>query len=302
MFYSKTLLALLVIFCLHTPAFAQERSLPTPPNGVWLHENIFIDQTEVANMHWLEYLYYLERDSSLSVYLRALPDTTVWDAIDTSGHYKENYFRGPPYRYFALVGISYEQALDYCQWRSDVVNAKIAEDAQKEGRSPSHRFVFRLPTIDEWEEAAAGKLSADKYPYGHKRYLKKPELNQPVEELYQRSNTDLLTFQEFKELIRDFKRKGRVPEFNCVKSVEGILTYSNLMPEYIQEPPKNSLDLYGTIGNVAEMTTTRGIAKGGSFLHRCEDCIIEKYQEYRRPAPWLGFRCVAEVHLLEEEE
>lgn len=302
MFYLKTLLALLAAICCYTHAFAQEKELPTPPNGVWLHENIFIDKSEVANVHWLEYLHYLQQDSSLSAYIRALPDTTVWDAIDTTGHYKKNYLRGQPYAYLALVGISYEQALDFCQWRSAVVNEKINEEARKNGRSPSHQVVFRLPTVEEWEKAAAGKLSVDKHPYGYKRYLKRPELDQPVEELYQRTNTSDITYDEFKDLIKKFKRKGRVPEFNCVKSVEGILTYSNLMPEYIYEPPKNSLDLYGMIGNVAEMTSTKGIAKGGSFLHRCEDSTIEKYQEYSRPAPWLGFRCVAEVHLPEEEE
>lgn len=299
--FRQIVLALLLILGIYAPAIAQKRKFPAPPNGIWLHENIFIDQTEVANLHWQEYLHYLQQDSSLSVYIRALPDTTVWDMIDTTGHYKENYFRGPPYQQMALVGVSFEQALDYCRWRSAAVNAKIAADAKKEGRSPSHQVVYRLPTIDEWEAAAAGKLRPDRHPYGYRKYLKKPELDQPEEELYQRSNTELLTFYEFQELVSTFKRKGRVPVFNCVKSVEGILTYSNLMPEYIYEPPKNSLDLYGMIGNVAEMTNIKGIAKGGSFLHRCEDCTIEKFQEYRHPAPWLGFRCVAEVQLLEEK-
>jgi formylglycine-generating enzyme required for sulfatase activity len=297
----RIIFTLLFLTGLQIFTLAQDRKLPSPPNGIWLHDNIFIDQTEVANLHWLEYLHYLKKDSSLSVYLRALPDTTVWDAIDTTGHYKENYFRGPAYQQFALVGISYAQALDYCRWRSAVVNERIAEEARKAKRVPAHRVAYRLPTIEEWEEAAAGKLNPKRHPFGYKRYLKKPELDQPVEELYQRINTELFTFHEFEELITRFKRKGRVPEFNCVKSVEGILTYSNLMPEPVQEPPKNSLDIYGMIGNVAEMTSSRGIAKGGSFLHRCEDCTISKVQEYTRPTPWLGFRCIAEVELLEEE-
>lgn len=292
---------LLIMLCIHSYSLAQEAALPAPPNGIWLQENLFIDQTEVANLHWLEYLHFLQRDSSSTVYLRALPDTTVWDAIDTTGHFKEHYLSDPAYRHMAVVGISYEQAQDYCRWRTAAVNAGIEKKSAEQGQAPTHRFLFRLPTVEEWELAAAGALDPEAYPFGKKKYLEKPEFKQSPEELYARTDSEL-SFREFKKLIRRFKRKGRVPEFNCVKSVNDILTYSNLMPEAVHTLSENTLSIRGMIGNVAEMTSSRGIAKGGSFLHLCEDCSIHKYQEYHRPAPWLGLRCVAEVELIQGEE
>ena len=41
----------------------------------------YMDETEVANVHWLEYLYWLSRVFGTDypeVYKRALPDTLVW--------------------------------------------------------------------------------------------------------------------------------------------------------------------------------------------------------------------------------
>jgi sulfatase modifying factor 1 len=40
--------------------------------------SFYMDETEVANIHWLEYLYYVKLDSSREFYESALPDTAVW--------------------------------------------------------------------------------------------------------------------------------------------------------------------------------------------------------------------------------
>src|SRR6267154_5033572 len=47
--------------------------------------SFYMDETEIANIHWLEYLHYLTVDSPRSsdpnvkdAYVRALPDTNVW--------------------------------------------------------------------------------------------------------------------------------------------------------------------------------------------------------------------------------
>lgn len=53
-----------------------------PPNCVWLYDSLWIDKTEIANIHWLEYLYYLEKDSAKEVLMKALPDETVWMDYD----------------------------------------------------------------------------------------------------------------------------------------------------------------------------------------------------------------------------
>lgn len=60
---------------------------------------------------------------------------------------------------------------------------------------------------------------------------------------------------------------------------------------------KKSICLRGVcylFGNVAEMTSEKGVAKGGSWNHGPSLAGPTSQQTYNRPATWLGFRCVAQ--------
>ena len=87
--------------------------------------SFFLDETEIANIHWLEYLNDLKRSDTVSeeVYNNALPDTSVWfKELAFNTPYVDNYLRYPGFRYYPVVGVSWEQANDYCNWRTAVVN------------------------------------------------------------------------------------------------------------------------------------------------------------------------------------
>ncbi len=98
--------------------------LPAPPGTIELAENAFFDMTEVTNFHWLEYLFWIGRTygKNSAEYQSMLPDTTVWIKLDSSyrGH-EAFYLRHRAYFDYPVVGISYEQAVQYCNWRSDRV-------------------------------------------------------------------------------------------------------------------------------------------------------------------------------------
>ncbi len=91
--------------------------------------SFFMDETEVANVHYREYLYWLGRVYSNDypeIAARALPDTQVWrNALQYNEPMVEYYFRMAAYNYYPVVGVSWEQANDYAQWRSDRVNERI---------------------------------------------------------------------------------------------------------------------------------------------------------------------------------
>lgn len=91
----------------------------------------YMDQTEVANIHYREYLFWLSRvfQDDTAVYNRALPDTLCWRSeLAYNEPYVEYYFRHPSYNFYPVVGVTWRQAHDYCLWRTDRVNENILYD------------------------------------------------------------------------------------------------------------------------------------------------------------------------------
>ncbi|MCB0762041.1 MAG: SUMF1/EgtB/PvdO family nonheme iron enzyme [Flavobacteriales bacterium] len=91
--------------------------------------SFYMDETEVTNMFWLEYLYWLDRiygDSYPEIVNKALPDTLVWRSkLAYNEPYVEYYLRHPAYRDYPVVGVNWLQANDFCAWRTDRVNELI---------------------------------------------------------------------------------------------------------------------------------------------------------------------------------
>lgn len=89
--------------------------------------SFFIDKTEVTNLHYREYLYWITNvfggAGMDSIVNEALPDTLVWRSeLAYNEPMVEYYFRHPSYNNFPVVGVSWKQATDYCIWRTDRVN------------------------------------------------------------------------------------------------------------------------------------------------------------------------------------
>ena len=94
--------------------------------------SFYMDQTEVSNIDYLEYLNWLKRvyNGYPQVVENALPDTLVWrNSMSYNEPMVEVYLRHPAYRDYPVVGVSWQQASDYALWRSDRVNEKILIDA-----------------------------------------------------------------------------------------------------------------------------------------------------------------------------
>jgi len=91
--------------------------------------SFYMDETEVANIDYREYLYWLRRvygESYPEVYLNALPDTLVWrEELAYNEPLVETYFRYPSYNEYPVVGVNWLQANDYSRWRTDRVNEMI---------------------------------------------------------------------------------------------------------------------------------------------------------------------------------
>ncbi len=89
-------------------------------------QSFYMDITEVTNMMYLEYLDWLKRnyppenESLREIYSNALPDTLVWrNKLGYSEDMVNNYLRHPAYANYPVVGVSWVQAYEFTEWRSD---------------------------------------------------------------------------------------------------------------------------------------------------------------------------------------
>ncbi|MGD9976453.1 MAG: gliding motility lipoprotein GldJ [Bacteroidales bacterium] len=90
--------------------------------------SFYMDETEITNVDWREYLHWLKRVyvDYPQVFKNALPDTLVWRSpLGYNEPFVTDYFRHPAYNEYPVVGVSWLQANDYCQWRSDRVNEML---------------------------------------------------------------------------------------------------------------------------------------------------------------------------------
>ena len=90
--------------------------------------SFYMDETEVTNFHWLEYMYWISRAyrDYPQVLKNAMPDTLCWRSpLAFNEKYVDYYLRHPAYRDYPVVGVSWLQANDFCRWRTDRVNEYV---------------------------------------------------------------------------------------------------------------------------------------------------------------------------------
>ncbi|WOD44417.1 gliding motility lipoprotein GldJ [Hwangdonia lutea] len=99
-------------------------------------QSFYMDETEVTNIMYLEYLDWIKRvyppsdENFRAIYQGALPDTLVWrNRLGFNEIMTENYLRHPGYAEYPVVGVSWIQAVEYANWRSDRVNEYYLEQA-----------------------------------------------------------------------------------------------------------------------------------------------------------------------------
>ncbi|XCF07243.1 gliding motility lipoprotein GldK [Tamlana crocina] len=104
------------------------------------------------------------KDVIIKEEIEVYPDTTVW-IRDFAYSYNEpmhnDYFWHDAYSDYPVVGVTWDQAKAFCEWRTINKNSY-----QKSKKGAALVNTFRLPSEAEWEYAARGGLQAATYPWG----------------------------------------------------------------------------------------------------------------------------------------
>lgn len=215
------------------------------------------------------------------------PDTTAW-VNDFDNAYNEPYvrlyFSHGGYNDYPVVGVSWEQANAFCNWRTEYLRRSL-------GREGVYVEPYRLPTEAEWEYAARAGVNENMYPW----------------------EGDLTMSEDRGCFYANFKPN----EGNYVKD-------GHIITSRVGTYSPNDFGLYDMAGNVSEWTSTaftesvgrlksdlnpeyrydaaqedpykmkRKIVRGGSWkdvAHNIRsDLRMWEYQNEQRS--YIGFRCV----------
>ncbi len=177
-----------------------------------------------------------------------------------------------------ITGLTYEQVIEYCKWCTATLNYDMKASSKKDLKQA---VIFRLPSGAEFESM----------------------LKKGIEDCV---NKDPKKCEQNVKDLRECKNQKGCALCNCSgkdtcasnKIIIAAFGENALLPVYSFNP--SYINTYNMMGNAAEMTNEKGIAKGGSYLQLAKDCQPESVQTYDAPKKWLGFRLIAEVKPLDD--
>lgn len=230
----------------------------------------YLDQYEVTNQSYCEYLYWTKRTFGTDfplVHMNALPDTLVWEnEMGKANNFVTNYLRHPAYANYPVVGVSWMQANNYCEWRTDRVNEFILIREGVLVHNPSQvdedHFNTQAYLAGQYMSGINAKLLPDLNPnrfYGNKPgerivrledgiLLPKYRLPTEVEWEYAASSGVTLDKKLQKKLDESLIRFGRYvnPAYNNDNSFNAL----SVVPVDAFVP--NDFGVYNLSGNVSE--------------------------------------------------
>lgn len=161
------------------------------------------------------------------------------------------------YLFSPVTGITYEQAIKFCAWRTLVDSLRYFEKSL----DGYYAYVYDLPTpqfidaINPNQDSIANKKG-------------------------------IIANYNYKNSTYSIKKKHATINEDCGKTLINAHSFFDSNKSVVS----STRDMQG---NAAEMTKIKGIAKGGSFHHFASQSMkgIDNY--YSQPEVWLGFRCIA---------
>jgi formylglycine-generating enzyme required for sulfatase activity len=205
------------------------------------------------------------------------------------------------YNLCPAVNISYEAAVEYCEWITDQYN-------NNPKRKKFKKVLFRLPTLNEWQIAALG----------YDKFQSWNLLENTVDVLIAKDSTSMESMKGDKKKMKVdasiqypwywvyYYRNRSYNSFNCYlgnfnikdgkicpAKVPAFDGFTMMAPVKCYFP--NNIGLYDVAGNVAEMISEKGKACGGSWNDLPENSTIQSVKNFSGPNETVGFRVFMEV-------
>ena len=248
---------------------------------VKVNDTLCAFRCETSNLEYNTFLHIIEK-SDTGLYKKCQIDSLRWLETGNNQELVRHYHRHPGFNDYPVVCLSYDAAIAYCKWLTDVYNSDKDRKYKK--------IVFVLPSGQEWELAATGNKKNIVYPWGTNSLR----------------DTRKGSWQGV--FLANFKRVG---EGSIVGDINGNPVYKEMVIEtdlddrsfddrsFYTSPVRsffpNSLGIYNQSGNAAEMTIQKGLTKGGSWNSFGGEIAISDKLYFNEPSPEVGFRVFMKI-------
>jgi hypothetical protein len=290
-------LVLIFISCKATKLSYNLEKKFVPPNGFELDKNIFVDKSEVSNIDWKEYLYWLARvfGKESSEYIEAYPDTTVWlGESNLDSLLLKNYYSNFEFDNFPVVGITQEQAIKYSKWRSDRVFEMLLINRDKIEPRPDQNSTnyftakryFSGNYFDYKPDTTIHLLPKYSLPSLHEIELLNDKVIVSIDDFFDNCKNKIC-----KECIGINSRINSLENH----SINYDLYNSPTKPSHIDCFNKSFLEVHNLVGNVSEWTMGYLEIYGGSWKDKITDNKLETVKVDQAKSCYIGFRNICRI-------
>jgi formylglycine-generating enzyme required for sulfatase activity len=261
------IIKLAIIPALALISFGYHYQLPIKENAKIIEERmakvndtLYMGKTEVSNEQYTRFV--AEKPEEL--WLR--PDSAKWNDHPDGSILARHYFTHNSYKDYPVVAVTYEAAMEYCKWLTEVYMA----DPKRKYR----KVRFALPSHADWLLSAYGGRPENIYPFGNR--------------LWYRTGEGMAMFRVIgdDQISLDSSTQKYVVLASKEEPDDVRATYT--APVYSFWP--NPFGIYNQSGNVAEMVLEKGIAAGGSYNDPGYDVRIASVKHYDDASAEIGFR------------
>lgn len=263
------------------------------PGILPINNELFCDQSEIRNVDWREYEYWIGRvfGRYSEEFKNTVIDTLVWrDAGDCLEDYIYYYFRHPAYQHYPVVGVSQKQAELYSKWRSDrvfeylLINLGIIDvdfDANRDTYFSIEKF------FNSEIKTKTKNYKIDYYPYYSLPSIEESKLIIEYSDSIDQRYLDKCNSFFSKKCNRT---KQNYPSYQL--QIIPCLKDSFLTDPTISIHESYAQKFFHLRGNVAEWSNEENVAFGGGWEDDEEKIMANDITHHSNPSASIGFRNV----------